>query len=210
MWECNGITGEGETPPHVANKYTGILLIMGGAECVWKDLQEVAALFDTQFGLKWKDDLPVDYMATNDIGAYWHGRLTHWVTLHPRYMSGWREFRNGHGYGNNIGVETHSMNSAHGIDNVWKIANVGGSSGLFGCKVALALGYQKIILTGAPMDNSRHFFDAPWYGGVPLSGMPEEIVWLEARDRYFGGRVKSMSGRTQLWLGLPNKEWLEV
>jgi hypothetical protein len=210
MWEVNGIKGEGATPPHVAGQYSGLLIIMGGAECVWADLQGIARLFGKEFGPKWEDDVipGADYMATNDIGAYWHGRLTHWVTLHPRYMGGWREFRNGHNYGGGIGVEVHSMQSNKAVDNVWGITNVGGSSGLFGCKVALALGYQKIILAGTPIDNSKHFFDAPWYSGVPLGGGPEAIVWQQAKREEFKNRVKSMSGRTKEWLGPPTIEWL--
>ncbi len=209
MWESNGITGEGPGPPHVAGQYSGLLVLMGGADCIWHDLQGIAAMFDKSFGPLWEQGMiPAHYMAVNDIGAYWQGELHHWLTLHPNYMPGWMKFRMGHNFGLGHGVETHSNKPWEGIDNVWAIANSGGSGGLFACLVALALGYNRIILAGMPIDESRHFFDAPWYHGVPLNGRPQEMVWNEARDREFKDRVRSMSGRTRQWLGHPAKEWI--
>lgn len=210
MWEVNTVMGAGEAPPHVANSCSGLLTVMGGAVCVWDDLQNIAALFGKKLGPMWHDDdLPCDLMAINDIGAYWHGKLHHWVTLHGMYMAGWHKFRTKHAYGAGAGVEVHADKPAEAIDHIWDIPNVGGSSGLFACKIALVLGYNKIILAGMPMDDSRHFFDAPWYQGAALHNRPEELVWIQARNEVFGERVKSMSGRTKQWLGEPTKEWLE-
>ncbi len=217
MWELNGVEGAGNAPPPIANGFGGLLTIMGGAECIWKDMQGVAALFDKHLKPEWNDeDIPGDIMAVNDIGAYWQGKLRHWVTLHGMYMAGWRKFRMKHNFGAGSHVHTHSYREPgrgepqEGIDIIWDIENVGGTSGLFACRVAFALGYSKIILAGIPMDNSRHFFDAPWYGGVPLESHPEMLVWVQARDECFNGRVRSMSGRTKMWLGEPTKEWLEA
>jgi hypothetical protein len=150
-----------------------------------------------------------DYMAVNDIGAYWQGTLRHWLTLHPEYMPGWKTFRANHNFGLGWGVEIHGNKFAPAIDHVWSIANSGGSGGLYACLVGLALGYNRVVLVGMPIDDSRHFFDAPWYSGVPLGGSTQGDVWMQAKDRQFKGRVRSMSGRTRLWLGAPTKEWME-
>lgn len=210
MWEVNGIKGEGLSPPHVANTCSGILVIMGGAMCVWDDLQAVAALFGQEYKRKWEDwPIPLSYMAVNDIGAHWEGRLQHWATVHPAYMSGWMTFRKGHSFIDGVVAETHSNKPHIAIDHVWQLPLIGGSGGFFACQVALALGYKRVILAGIPMDGTRHFFDPPWHAGGVLGGRPEATVWEQAAREVFADRIKSFSGRTLRWLGPPTIEWIK-
>lgn len=204
-WELNGLSGWGENPPRVVNNFSGILVLLGGARCVWEDVKRL------------EDILPrnnCQHMAVNDIGAYWHHELTHWVTLHGAYMSGWRNFRMGHGYGEGAHVFTHSFSVPSGtrhkdIDHWWDIDFGGGTSSMFGVVIAFGLGYSKVILCGIPMDKSGHFFDAPWYITPELEGHSEKTVWREAiRDRFIN-KVKSISGNTRAWLGEPTEEWIK-
>lgn len=162
---------------------------MGGGACVWEDFAKVRP---------WGGEI----MAVNDVGQYLHEPLRHWVTLHPEYMAGWRYFREKHLYSAGYDLTCHAQKVNASINTVWGIENIGGSSGLFGCFLGLMMGYEQIVLAGVPMDSTRHFFDPPWYGGE-LGDRANEIVWTEARDRYFDGRVKSLSGRTAKWLGKP-------
>lgn len=151
---------------------------------------------------------PGEIMAVNDIGQYLHEPLRHWVTLHAEFMPGWRYFREKHLYSAGYSLTVHSHKMKTGVDTSWGIENIGGSSGLFGTFIGLMLGYAQIVLAGVPMDNTRHFFDPPWYGH-DLGDRANEIVWREAQQRYFAGRVRSLSGRTRAWLGEP-REMLKV
>jgi hypothetical protein len=188
-----GLAGE---LPAVAARFGGPLLVMGGAACVRDDLLAV----DGGPGAGWRGGR----MAVNDIGAHYHGTIDHWVTLHPDYMAGWHQFRMGHNYGDRGHVFTHSDRPAAAIQHVWKIVNVGGSSGLFACFVGLLLGYSQIVLAGVPCDNQPHYFDPlPSYRGS-LDEPATALVWQWARDHVFQGRVTSLSGRTRAWLGAPS------
>jgi len=87
-WNVNNVQGWGDKPPPCVNTYKGRLVIMGGARCVWNDLAALEKILPKE---------KAHHMAVNDIGQYWHHELTHWATLHPGYMRGWRAFRYGHG-----------------------------------------------------------------------------------------------------------------
>ena len=207
MWKRNGIEGWGEQAPPLCDNFSGVLVIMGGARGIWDDLREIeASIIDRDH---------CQHMAVNDIGQYWHHELTHWVTLHGNYMRGWREFRMGHGYGNGGHVFTHSFAAPNSrqwpeIDHWWGISFGGGTSGMFGCYIGLALGYKKLILAGIPMDGTGHFFDPPWVKTTELTQDAEKIVWTGAANGLFRDRVKSMSGNTAKWLGTPTKEWINA
>lgn len=183
-WADLGLDGSGEVP-RVAGSRSGTCVILGGAASVWEDNARAPS------GAR---------MAVNDAGAYYMDPLEHWVTLHPEYMPGWMRFRRGHCYGHAM---THSNREAEGIDIAWHMVNVGGTSGLFACKVALLLGYERVVLAGMPMDGSPHFFDPPWYRNTVFEDAPSRRVWEEAGRNFFRGRVTSMSGRTRDWLGEP-------
>lgn len=187
IWEA---LGGGAKHPSALGRFHGPLLILGGGACVYEDFARVRP---------W----PGEIMAVNDIGQYLHEPLRHWVTLHGEFMPGWRYFREKHLYSAGYSLTTHSNKPKTGIDVTWAVQNIGGSSGLFACFIGLMLGYERIVLAGVPMDYSRHFFDPPWYRHDDLGDRASEIVWREARDRYFAGRVTSLSGRTRAWLGEP-------
>uniref|UniRef100_A0A6H1ZU01 Uncharacterized protein n=1 Tax=viral metagenome TaxID=1070528 RepID=A0A6H1ZU01_9ZZZZ len=182
--------------PEVAATCKGNLLIIGSAPCVRDDLKR----FDkTHRG---------DRMAVNDPAMHYTGSLEHLVSMHHEYFHCWLDFRYGHNYGNGKRVMTHSYRAGSGVDVAWSILNVGGTSGLYACMVGLALGYERIILAGMPMDNSGHYFDL----AGPLTdfehGNAIATVWKESRNNYFKDRVRSLSGRTREWLGEPNAGWL--
>ena len=192
IWRVLG--GVGETPSRLG-RFSGPLLILGGGRTVWDDYA------------RWKaSDLPKgEIMAVNDIGAHLHERIRHWVTLHPEYLKGWREYREKHLYGQGIPAMCHSYKDKEGVDVLWKVGNLGGTSGLFACFVGLMLGYTEIVLAGVPMTNDGHYFDPPWYR-TDFVDRAVSTVWKQAATNIFKGRVKSLSGYTKEWLGSPLPE----
>ena len=141
-------------------------------------------------------------MAVNDVGCHIHDRVRHWVTLHSEYMAGWKQYREKHLYGSGNPAMTHSYKDKPGIDVLWRIGNLGGTSGLFACFVGLMLGYERIVLAGVPMTNDGHYFDPPWQRS-DFEDKAVAIVWKQAALNIFKGRVTSLSGRTRDWLGEP-------
>ncbi len=195
LWEVLG--GRGEIPSR-AGKFSGPLLIMGSGrvavggglyETVWDDYARVRP---------WKGEI----MCVNDAGMHLHDRVRHWVTLHPEYMPGWMAFRRGHLYGSGDQPMTHSNKAKPGVDVTWAMGQLGGTSGLYACFVALLLGYNEITLCGVPMTGSGHYFDPPWYGSE-FADKPSQSVWKWAALNVFEGRVKSLSGWTKDLLGAP-------
>ena len=73
--------------------------------------------------------------------------------------------------------------------------------------VGLALGYERIIIAGIPLDGNGHFFDPPGAITKQFTGTNIKMEWDNARDKYFNGRVKSLSGNSRDWLGEPPIEW---
>ena len=183
---------------------SGRVAVGGGLyETVWDDYAR-ACPFDEQNGRRrpWKGEI----MVVNDVGQHLHDRVRHWVTLHPEYMPGWMAFRRGHLYGSGDQPMTHGAKAKPGIDVLWNMTQLGGTSGLFACLVALLLGYDEITLCGIPMTGSGHYFDPPWYGSE-FADRPTQSVWKWAALNVFEGKVKSLSGWTKQLLGAP--AWAE-
>jgi hypothetical protein len=103
-------------------------------------------------------------------------------------------------------ILTHSIQPNSKVDLVWDIGNPGGTSGLFATQIALKLGYEKIILCGIPINNSRRFYDSPNHH-FKYEGISQQEPWQIA-SRKFDDRVRSMSGKTAELLGTPDKQWL--
>ncbi len=71
--------------------------------------------------------------------------------------------------------------------------------------VALALGYEGVVVAGMPLDNGPHNGEPPWrVSNVGGEVSDDDTHWKRAIDLAFKGRVKSLSGRTRGWLGEPS------
>ena len=151
MWHYRGLTGAGEAPGCLG-KYSGRLLVLGGARCVWEDYSEAI-----------KEPIKADVMMVNDVGMYAQKPFQHWVSLHPDHMTLWKTLLKNHNQ--TVNCMTHTQKN-HRDHVSWNINNFGLYSGLFAAQVGLGLGYQEIILCGVPMDGTGRFFDPPWYNNV--------------------------------------------
>lgn len=169
---------------------SGRVAVGGGLyETAWDDFAKVRP---------WKGEI----MVVNDVGMHLHDRVRHWVTLHAEYMPGWMAYRKGHLYGSGDSPMTHGHKAKPGIEVLWEMDQLGGTSGLFACFLGMLLGYDEIVLAGVPMTGSGHYFDPPWYGSN-FADKPTQLVWKWAALNVFEGRVKSLSGWTRDLLGAP-------
>lgn len=168
-----------------------IAIVVGGANCVWSDYERAKALVG---------ELDFDTFVINDTIPVFPDYINNAVSLHPNKFPGWARERNKAGL--NIPDKAWSFVGSKLVTNT--TGDWGGSSGLFSVKIALELGFTKIILCGVPMDETfRH--------------IKRKVNWASCnafkrgwnnRMQLLVGKVKSFSGWTKTQLGEPTKEWL--
>lgn len=170
---------------------TGAVTIIGGARCVWNDLER-------------RPQPRGDIMVVNDVGMYLDWPIDHWVSMHSMHLKEWIRLRRQHSMAFGQHFESHSQESYDGITNAWYLDNPGPYSGVFACQVALALGYEEIVLCGIPQDGQGNFFDPPWLKRTHADSNPT-IRRIIAANPEFERCVRSMSGWTREILGAPGE-----
>lgn len=187
---------EGERPA-IAGTKSGNLIILGSALTVWSEFEKARQI-----------DPKAELMAINLAFCglrYWVQRQLlvchHWISLHPEF------FAIRHLYAGKR-TTTHCFTNApdKGVDYVWPVSSEG-SSGLFATKVALLMGYEKIMLCGIPIKDAPHFHDMPGFRHPEMEDRAVWLAWEMAADA-LRGRVKSFSGRTKDLLGEPTEDWI--
>jgi hypothetical protein len=172
-------------------------LILGGASCVWNDVD--AALSLGEF---------FAVVACNDIGTAWAGELDAWVTLHPENMEGWIRQRASRGYPPAKRIVYHQWKGGSPKPDLvtaynWHRSHKSASSGVFAAKVALEIGCERGVLCGVPLTMTAHFNDrGDWSAATSFHD------GLMNAEPYLRNKVRSMSGRTKEILGVPTPEWL--
>jgi hypothetical protein len=175
-----------------------LALVCGSARSLWDDLTRVGKPVETRAAI----------VAVN-ITAQFLPRVSHIVSLHgdlPGLLRQMREHMDMALREHQPAVVTHSIRAAPGVDRVWGFPATGSSS-LLAVRVALGLGYDRVICCGVPLDSTGRFYDDPrkpsiwdWEG---LAGEAYRVAWKEAADMEFAGRVRSCSGWTRDLLGAP-------
>lgn len=198
----NGI-GIDDPVPSIAGQELGNLLILGGGKCVWEDYLEARALFGGKGSYH--------IMCVNDIALQFKAEpIQHAVSLHKRILPAIKGVRAEKGMLEP--VTTHCHKPGPGVEERWSICNVGGTSGMFATKIAIVMGYKKIIVCGVPMDNNGHYFDPLNINdnnSTTFKGSSNIVAWRELGETKIAKhRVRSMSGRTRATLGEPTKEWV--
>ena len=164
-------------------------LILGGAHCVFEDIEASQELF-----------VPDEIIAINDIGIYVEN-IDHWATMHPEKMPVWEEQRKAHNF-----VKPKMWTTPEKVSEYmegYTLINSKGGGGILGVNLAKFLGASKIILAGIPMTTNAHFNN--------------EHNWMEATlykqfwrdEKSYPKLVRSMSGWTKELYGLPTEEWLK-
>lgn len=166
-------------------------LVLGGADCVWRDLR--AALDMSTFDL---------VVAVNAAFRDFPGHVDHAVSYHSDLLPFWTEQRREAGlpgpgkYWSSEG-QRHIIGVEMGFVPAW-----GGSSGLIGAQVGLEVA-DKVVLCGVPLDPDAAHFDKP---GAWDEAVKHRAAWQDHVDDL--GRVRSMSGWTAELLGRATEEWL--
>lgn len=209
-WEYRGIEGAGRAPGLVGRS-SGICLVMGGGRCVWEDISRFYKLLGYTFTNSSDDEPPFTTIAVNDISCYYKPRLNHIVSLHESQVGPSVLIRHENACHKSVPL-THTQK--HKVDvpfpalHAWELRGyVGGTSAGFAVAIAIALGHEKVVLAGVPLDGNGHFFDPEFTKLTQFDTGTQRIQWGMFRE-HFDGIVKSMSGKTKSILGEPTEEWL--
>lgn len=202
-----GLNLEGRgIPTEMVDKYAGRkLIIAASAACVWDDLAQLGVDHVNAAG-RFND---WHVMCVNDMIMYFPGVIDHCYSNQHRWFQGWLKARretickiNTRRNWGEAGP-THSCRTGGKYNWPWPGP---GTSTLNAVYTGIAMGYNPIVLCGAPLDNSPHFFDPPWADNnfereVGLDVKGNLRYWHDAAANCFKGRVRSMSGRTKELLG---------
>jgi hypothetical protein len=174
----------------LVNKYAGkTLIVIAGGRTVWTDFQRFT-------GNNWHSQW--DVMAVNDVGMFYDRHLEHWYSLHGDQIPEWSVVREFHFP---AAKYRHSTKGRDPSCIGWPVPTIG-SGAYAAANVGLCLGYDLIVLCGAPLDDGGHFFDPPWKA-TNFTKEARHDRWILSRDTVWEGRVKSMSGFSREILGEP-------
>lgn len=193
--------------PEIAGQYAGKnVMVCGDAACIWDDLEAFGAKCVHGRGSVYKDDW--DILTINKLIEIIPAKVEHCysneIGLLERFIAA-RRFE----YRREFGPPKHIHCRDQGAHWRWPLGGHG-TSGLGGTLVAVGLGYERIVLCGMPLDDSRHNGEPPWRQTAFTREAPDTATggipkpWAKAIDLCFGGKVRSMSGRTKQWLGAPD------
>ena len=190
-------------------------LVIGCAANAWTDIKSAFAIarYDAIYCVK-------------QMGIYYPEAFNVWVTLHPEAMDDYERQRQGFGFpggyqivappAKELGMHGEKGNIARRTSYLWPDSDGSSSagSGLYGAKVALEDGYDRIVLAGVPMSAEAGHFRPE---SKNVAGQIRGPVWAGCGAFEIGfknavphliGKVKSMSGKTKEILGAPTEKWL--
>lgn len=173
-------------------------LVMGGAQCVYDDIEAAIRLF--------KPDL---FIAVKDIWMT-YPTVHHLVTFHIDRIPGELKKRRQLHLADPLCCWTYPSATVPTLPfPVRKVGVKGGSSGLMGVQCALKLECTHIVIAGIPLDpHQPHFHNRkhrqPWKEATVM-----QPFWIDMVPE-FNNRVRSMSGWTRELLGKPTRKWLGI
>lgn len=171
-------------------------LVLGGAACVYDDLNRAIKLFGEPDVVVAVKDIWVEYPRVDHVATYHIDRI-------PRELQKRRSL----GYEDPICVWTYSHFRTPKIGlQVKAIRITGGSSGLLGAMVGKQVA-DRAVLAGIPLDPTMPHFHTRKYGKPWKEGSMYLKTW-HAMKAELQDKVKSMSGYTQKILGEPTLEWI--
>lgn len=202
MYRYRGIKVSGEKIEPVASREGQRLLILGGSKTVWTDYFEARKLMPK----------PYDIMCINDIaGVFKCEPINHIVSLHAVLCEPLRILRREKGMVEH--VITHSYKHRPGVQVCWDGVQEGEESGHLALKIALLMGYEKIIICGISLDNKGHFFDPKdpsMNNSTVFNVRKDDRAWEKySHIEECAKRTKAISGRLASIFGYPKEDWLK-
>lgn len=193
--------------PPIAGRYSGEkLVIVGDGDCVWNDLEAFGCRSDVGRGKVEKEDW--HFLTINKAVETFPGNIEHAYSNEPNFLKKCIAARRQE-YTREFSGPRHVHSLAQGADHIWPFGGHG-TSGLGAALVAIALGYDRIVICGMPLDDGPHNGEPHWrktgFASSEAAGgqrTDRNTHWQKAIDLAFEGKVKSMSGRTMKWLGSP-------
>ncbi len=192
--------------PDIAGKYKGkSIVVCGDADCVWADLETFGCRDDARCGQVRKEGW--DFMVVNKLGETFPGWINHWYSNQPAHLKTFIAARR-YEYAPEFAQTWITHSCGVGADYRWPWHG-GGTSGLGATLVAVALGYDRVVLCGLPLNDTPHNGEPHWRKGNFTREAAGSVTddrntyWKSAIKEGFDGKVKSMSGRTRDWLGAP-------
>ena len=186
--------------PELFKTFSGPCLILGSGSSVFGDIENAKEILSDQ---------KFDVIAVNLSFLAYNGPIQHLISLHQERMPHFHELARFLPEDRLAHIFTHSHMDAPGVGTSWPIPDQSGTSSLFAVKVAILLGYTKIILCGVPLSGSHRFYDNPFQKHANNFSCPSiSIPWKKAITEIFNDRVRSMSGKSLGLLGAPTKEWV--
>jgi hypothetical protein len=199
MQIINGVELKEPIPKEINSKQ-GNLIILGCGRSVWDDYFKASAFFRRRH-----IEQEYEVMCVNDIVVHFKVEpVQHMVSIHSDLINPLLYIGNKR---NKRGVITHSITKGNGVDIVWGINDTSGTSSCVAVKIALLLGYRKIVLCGVPMDNSGHYYD-PKDSNKNKSSMFEKSSFEPWVKMVQNDKIKSISGRTKELFGEPTRGWV--
>lgn len=201
MWNKHNVAGAGNNPPHEGE--TGVLLIVGASDTTWPEVKKFLDL-----------DVPAHVMAINHTIICWphtsmfiHYPLKHAVCYDPGVVNHYRAIRK-------IRLKEWDIPLTHSCgpeaDCIWRLTNIMhlAFTAAFATAIAIAMGYDKIILAGCGQSNNGHYFDPPWITHPEFDIRCYHMQWTD-NSAIFKHKTRSMSGVTRELYGEPTIEWLK-
>lgn len=200
IWRHKGIEAKAKPfDPELVDSQSGACIILGCSRDVWADFDEALALF------KNNDDYHV--MAINDIAHQIRKPINHIVSTHKELPGPLRQIRRVKMLED---VATHSIKEYPGVDHVW--GAIAGNSGMFALKIALLMGYEKIIVCGIACDGTGHYYDPVDHMGNGSGTFDErhQRIWHELHRDSPEARnnVRVMSGQFKQLYGKADHGWI--
>ncbi len=164
-------------------------IILGSARCLFEDYDKAKSIMPEH-----------DLIAVNMSGIC-YPNIVHLVSLHSERIAGfWAVAMQDNGRH----ITTHGQQLMDKVENAWSFEQNSGSSALYACRIALQLGYKRILLCGVPLTPDRRFYDG-WGRNSEIGDRATEIAWDMAKGEF--GNARSMSGKTADILGIPTEGW---
>ena len=197
--ECS----KNEFVPDMIGKFSGAIIVLGSGLRLFSDIKRAQCVLG---------DTPHHTFAANLSYLAWNGTLEHLGSLHQNKLPHFYELSEDLPV-SRVGHKTYAhcpfVNQQEGSI-VWPIRDNNGTTSLFIIKVALLLGYDKIICCGMDLEGKHRFYDNPNLStNNNFSCGSISASWEEyAQKPSFKKKVRSVSGKTLEFFGEATKDWL--